>query len=352
MATPGRRADPALTETLFEHPYRFDFFQAVRLLARIDPDRVPVGLDGPPSREAARFHARPGLGFPASEIHEIRREGQGGDDPGPGPPPPDVTVSFLGLTGPMGVLPHAYTELLQARRKAGDPTLAAFLDLFHHRLVSLFYRAWEKHHFVVPFERGEPDPLTDALFDMVGLGGPALRDRHAFPDAVALANAPSLTRRHRTAADLEAMLCDYFGVPIAVEQFIGRWLELDPADRSTLSASGGNNQLGVSFVLGARAWDEQSKIRLRIGPLTFDQFRAFLPDGPAARPLGQLARLFVDAPLAIEIVPVLKASEIPPPQLSPSGPGVRLGRHAWLAAKPLPRDADDLAYPAPDAPAS
>ena len=110
---------------------------------------------------------------------------------------------------------------------------------------------------------------------------------------------------------------------------------------------GGNNQLGVSFVLGARAWDEQSKIRLRVGPLSFDQFLAFLPDGPAARPLGQLARLFVDAPLAIEIVPVLKASEIPPPQLSPSGPGVRLGRHAWLAAKPLPRDADDLAYPAP-----
>lgn len=345
MATPGRRADPPVADVLFEHPYRFDFFQAVRLLGRIAPDRAPVGRDGPPNREVARFHARPGLAFPASELHAIARGGQGGDD-APGLPPPDVTVTFLGLIGPMGVLPHAYTELLQARKKANDPTLAAFLDLFHHRLVSLFYRAWEKHHFVVPFERGEPDPLTEALFDLVGLGSPPLRDRHDFPDAVALSHAPSFARRHRTAAELESLLRDYFGVPIAVEQFVGRWLVLDPADRSTLSASGGNNQLGVSFVLGARVWDDQSKIRLRIGPLTFDQFRAFQPDGPAARPLGQLARLFVDAPIAVDVRPVLKAEEVPPCRLASGGLGARLGRHAWLAAKPLARDADDLSYPA------
>ena len=328
----------SLMNLLAEHPYRFDFFQAVRLLARMAPDRALVGRDGPPAREVARFHARTGLAFPASEIHEI--------SPGAKGQPPDVTVSFLGLTGPMGVLPHAYTELIEARKKVGDDTFAAFLDLFHHRLVSLFYRAWEKHHFVVPFERGEPDPLTEPLFALVGLGGASLRDRHDFPDAVVLANAPSFARRVRSAAELEAMLRDYFGVAIAVEQFVGRWLELDPADRSTLSRSGGNNQLGVSFVLGARAWDEQSTIRLRVGPLTFDHYLAFLPDGPAARSLGQLAHLFIDAPLFVEVRPVLQADAVPPCRLASGGQGARLGRHAWLAAKPFARDADNLAYPA------
>src|SRR5262249_12446260 len=137
MATPRRRTDPPLERELFEEPYRFDFFQAVRLLGRLQPDRARVGHGGHPGREVARFRARQSLAFPPSSVHELERP----KDPDG---PPEMTVAFLGLTGPSGVLPRVYTELLMERRRAGDRTPTAFFDVFNHRAISLFYRAWEK----------------------------------------------------------------------------------------------------------------------------------------------------------------------------------------------------------------
>src|SRR5262245_44942531 len=176
MAAARGGADAPLERTLFDEPYRFDFFQAVRLLQRLDPGRAPVGRDGPPAKEVARFHVRPGLAFPASAIDRLGRP-EGPESP------PAMTVNFLGLTGPSGVLPHVYTDLIQARQRAGDPSLGAFLDLLNHRLLSLFYRAWEKHRVAAPAGTvGEGDDrFAGHLFALLGLGLRPLRNRHDFP---------------------------------------------------------------------------------------------------------------------------------------------------------------------------
>jgi type VI secretion system protein ImpH len=137
MATPRRRPDPPLDEELFKTPYRFDFLQAVRLLQRASGEVEPVGRAGPPRKEAVRFRVHQSLAFPPSEIQALEPS----NDPAR---PPLMTVAFLGLTGPTGVLPQCYTELMIERNRAGDRTAAAFFDLFNHRLISLFYRAWEK----------------------------------------------------------------------------------------------------------------------------------------------------------------------------------------------------------------
>src|SRR3954468_21458789 len=129
MATPGRRADPPLEQVLFEEAYRFDFFQAVRMLERLQGERVPVGRR--PGREGVRFRTRASLSFPPSSIHQLSRP-EGADGPA------HMTVAFMGLVGPLGVLPVCYTELVMDRLRVGDRTLAAFLDLFHHRMVSFF----------------------------------------------------------------------------------------------------------------------------------------------------------------------------------------------------------------------
>ena len=338
MAPPRRRQDPPLVETLFEEPFRFDFFQAVRLLHCLDPDRVAIGRDGPPRREVARFASRLSLSFPASSIHELERPAE------PGSPPP-MTVSFLGLTGPSGVLPLFYTKLLMERRKEGDRTLAAFLDLLNHRLVSLFYRAWEKYHVIVPYERGEDDRVSRSVFHLVGLGTRGLRERHDFPDEALLFYAGHFARRRRPAVVLEDVLRDAFGQPVEVRQFVGQWLRLAPADRSTLGASGAHNQLGVSMVLGARVWDEQGKFRLRVGPLTFARFRELLPGGASLRPMAQMARLFVDAEFDFDVQLVLKADEVPDCQLSSlPGAGACLGRYAWLRRRGPGEDVDDAVF--------
>src|SRR4051812_862350 len=197
MATPSRRTDAPLEQVLFEEPYRFDFFQAVRLLGRLAPDRAPVGREGPPDREVVRFSSRLSLDFPASAIHDLERP-QDPDDP------PAMTVAFMGLTGPSGVLPRFYTELLMARRRAGDRTPAAFFDVFDHRAVSLFHRAWEKYRFVVARERGEADQFSEAIFQLIGLGAGVMRGRHVFPDDVLLFYSGFFAQRHRPAVVLEA----------------------------------------------------------------------------------------------------------------------------------------------------
>jgi len=143
MATASRPSDPdvarsALEERLRQEPCLFEFFQAVRLLERFLPEKVGVGKFAPPSEEVARFKANSTLIFPASEIQAL-------DWPAKGPV--EMKVNFMGLTGPEGVLPVAYTVFLSERARAGDSTAVDFLDLFNHRIISLFFQAWVKYRF-------------------------------------------------------------------------------------------------------------------------------------------------------------------------------------------------------------
>ncbi len=255
MADPQRRSDPGLIDQLFEEPYRFDFFQAVRLLQRLAPDRVPVGQDGPYAREAARFAQHLTLAFPASSIHELDRVyGPRGARPGHPPrveddadgKPPRVITSFMGLVGPMGALPTVYTEELVGPNARHRGAAIEFLDLFHHRLVSLFYRAWEKYNLPALWEKGSKpeggpglgnDPFSIHLFDLIGLGLRPLRDRQAFPDASLLHYVGLFAQQHRSAVMLQRFLQDYFGHPVTVLSFSGQWLRLEPEQRSRMGAA-------------------------------------------------------------------------------------------------------------------
>ena len=114
-------------------PWEFQFFQAVRLLERLQPDRKAIGRFVSPRFEAVRFVVTPRMAFPASQIHGITWPDDG---------PPLMMINFLGMTGPSGMMPLYYTELILERHRQKDKALSAFLDLFNHRMVSLFYQAW------------------------------------------------------------------------------------------------------------------------------------------------------------------------------------------------------------------
>jgi type VI secretion system protein ImpH len=361
----------ALTRRLFDESYDFDFFQAVRLLQRMEPGRARVGLTGPPGNEAVRFRARNSLSFPPSSIHDLQR-------PTSTHPVPVMEQAFMGLTGPSGVLPRHYTDLVyKIERDARTPekhALRDWFDLFNHRMVSLFYRAWEKYRFYVPFERGdhageEPDRFTAALLSLVGLGLRPLRGRlHVrardgvdedgeprervlarIEDLVLLHFGGLLGHRPRCAVALETMLGDQFGVPTRIEQFRGQWLKLEPPNRTRLGGALGNNEVGVSAVAGRRVWDRQSKFRVRLGPMTYAQFVEFLPDRAPVRErktfflLAQLVRLYADPGLDFDVQLVLKAEEVPECQLTDGGSiGARLGWNTWLLTRPATRDAEDV----------
>jgi len=332
MVAESGRTDPPLAQLLFEEPYRFDFFQAVRLLERIYPERQPVGRDGAPAREVVHFRTRASLSFPPSQIHQLDLDGAQDESQ-----PPEMMVAFMGLTGPLGVLPHQYTELLAERARYKDTALWRFLDLFNHRMISLFYRAWEKHRFPIAYERGELDQFTAYLFDIVGMGTGGLRGRLSVPDQAMLFYGGLIAQRPHSASAMEAILSDYFGVAARVEQFAGQWLKLDEESISRLGAA--NSQLGVNTVAGTRVWDDQSKFRLKFGPLTYQEFKAFLPDGSAFKPAAELARFFAGLEFDFDIQLILKAEEVPACVLGTVAEGgQRLGWTTWLKTRDFTED--------------
>ena len=304
MATESRRTDHSLAGVMFDEPYRFDFFQAVRLLERVYPERRPVGRASDPSREVARFRTRVSLAFPPSQIHQLTRGDSGEEER-----PPQMMVAFMGLTGPQGVLPHHYTELLVDRVRYKDTALWEFLDVFNHRAISLFYRAWEKHHFPVAYERGEQDRFTEYLFDLVGMGTHGLRGRMSFRDQALLFYGGLVAQRPHSAGAIQSILSDYLGVPVNVEQFSGQWLKLDDVSLTRLGKA--NSELGVNAVAGERVWDTQSKFRLKFGPLTFAEFAAMLPVGSAFRPAADFARVLAGLELDFDAQLILKKEEVP-----------------------------------------
>jgi type VI secretion system protein ImpH len=370
FADPFGRPYATVVQRLFTEGFAFDFFQAVRLLELLDPAKKPVGRIAPPRAEVVRFRAHLALSFPASAVHEIV-------PPSERLPMPAMTVTFMGLTGPSGVLPRHYTELLlHLERYVKGPertALRAWLDLFNHRLISLFFRAWEKYRFFIPYERreyalDEPDAFTRCLFSLVGLGMKPLRRRlcvsvreeadglrrerflAGVDDLGLLYYAGFLSHRPRCAVALEAFLNDFFQLPIKVRQFQGQWLKLDAANQSRLGGEDGNNEVGVNLVAGDRVWDVQNKIRVRIGPLSYRQFNDWLPDRSAVSQrkafflLAHLVRLYVGPELDFDVQLILRAREIPPCRMASGPGGPQLGWNTWICSQRMRRDAEDAVF--------
>jgi type VI secretion system protein ImpH len=339
----SRRTDPSLEDILFERGYEFEFFQAVRLLARMFPERKPVGGAAKPHEEFARFAARLSMEFPASAVHDIERVADSAD-------PARMTVAFLGLTGTQGILPFCYTEWMIARHMAKDDTLAAFFNLYDHRLLSLFYRAWEKHHPPVLYELSVardrwPDTFTHSLFDLIGMGTEGLRGRMRVNDESLLLYAGLIAQRPHSASALRGILRDYFSVPVEIDQCIGDWYQLEEPDRCHLSEEMERNQLGEGSFLGEEVWNQQGRFRVRVGPLGLEDFLEFLPDGPVMAKLVEWTRYLVGQAMAFEVQLFLRAGEVPYCRLTDEdADSPRLGWIGWLKTGEFIADADDAVF--------
>ncbi len=245
-------------------------------------------------------------------------------------------VNFMGLTGPLGTLPSHYTELLMERARYKDTAYWEFLDIFNHRLISLFYRAWEKYRFHVAYERGEQDHFSEHLLDVIGLGTRGLSGRLGLPDEALLFYGGLIAQRPRSASAIAAILGDHFGVSVRVEQFTWQWLALDEGSLTRLGAA--NNRLGVDTIAGTRIEDNQAKFRLRLGALKFAEFRRFLPGQPALGVLIKICRWLVGLEFDFDAELQLRAAEVPECRLSSDEMSPQLGWTSWLKTKPFASD--------------
>ncbi len=437
MGVQSGREDPPVSERLLREPWRFGFYQGTRLLewiaahgrasrgaaARFRATDASVGGDVPAGQEAVRFRATASARFPADEVLAIQSTADPTGDPRSLDPsrsqvtktvtkaagdqpdrtaPHQMIVGFFGLTGPKGVLPSYYHRLLRRRLRARDRVFRDFLDVFNHRAISLFYRAWVKYRLPIAYERihryrgdqdlvrrgglkllsnrfqhgavslffqswrklqfriglrkhrgrAHDDAFSRGLLALVGLGTQGQRGRHRHLEAVMLDFAGLFCHLPRTAIGLEGILAEHFGLPIQVLQFQGQWLILESADRSHLGGpkrmETSNNRLGGNAVLGEGVWDVESRFRIRIGPLQNPaQFYRFLPValGDELRDLQQLVGVYAGPELEFDVQLVLpKGCSLQVALGGHQESRPLLGWNVWLRSGPFETENGDAVF--------
>ncbi len=344
----GWRKSPTVEEGLFAEGHRFDFFQAVRLLEALFPERLPPAAGVEPYNEVVRFTSRIDLGFAPSDVDAVEAPAYDGE-------PARMAVNFLGLAGATGPLPRAVTELILERvSKAGvhkDTAFRDFLDIFNHRLVSLLYRARKKYRVALHWRSPEESPPIRPCFALVGLGTGSLAGRLHVRDRALLLYTGLLSRNAPSMAGLDRMLEHHFACGVAVDPYLGRWHRLSEDQWTRIGRSGQNQLLGDGAVLGTRVWDQGAGFELRVGPLPFTRFLDFLPldepEGAGFRALSALTTFYVGQDLLFRIRLVLEADEVPPLVLGGERPA-RLGWTSWLKTRELAA-ADDQVTLDPEA---
>jgi len=326
-------ARQALLAALKAAPHQFGFFQAVRLLENAHPELPRVGTSLRLRDDPIRFAQMPTLAFPPATLS--------GFDPGADGKPPTLTVRFFGLFGPNGPLPLHLTEFARerARRMPADRALVSFLDMFHHRLLSLLYRAWAEASPAVSLDRPDNDPFSRWIGSLAGYGQATLSGRDSVPDGARLASVGILGRTVHGAEGLERILNDFFRVPVQVHQWQPHWMRLPEDALSRIGLRNAPVGLGQNAVIGARVWDCQTRFRVEIGPLTLDQYKRFLPGGESMRRLRDWVLNYVGYELSCEMHLVLKKEEVPAVRLGASG---ALGWTSWLGKRREDGPAKDL----------
>lgn len=309
---------------LQSEPHGFTLFAALRLLEQAFPEHPRLGESRKAADDVARLGQAAHLSFAPCDIAELREE--------------DGRVLLdqygFGVLGPNGALPLHLTELAyERRRQKDDATVVDFLNLFQHRLISLFYRAWADAEPAVNLDRPASDRFRMYVGALMGLGPQSAWDADAAPDYAKLSRVGRFAGQSRSAEGLQAVLAGHFDVPVEIRQFVGSWLDI-PDDLYCRLGNHECAELGVNATLGAATWQCQHKFEIVLGPLTREAFKDFLPGAAGLTALHSLVRLYTNDEWEWQVRLLLQNVEIPGVRLGCAGPDAsRLGWTSWLGER-------------------
>jgi len=336
-----------MIDAIRQQPQKFDFFWAVRLLQSQYPHQPRIGHGKLLQQDPIRFGQKPSLSFEAASINSL--------EPGE---VPKILLNSFGLFGTNGPMPVCTTQYALLE----DSALAPFADIFHHRLISLFYRAWESAQKSTDLDRspGQP-PSAEAddntpgvpgekfsehrfsrfISSLFGFGLTSLQHCNVVPDNAKLYYSGQLVPQWRNAEGLEAILGDYFDLPTRIEQFVGRWIDIPRENQTRLGNDPETAVLGETAIAGTRFWDRRMNFRIHLGPMNLDDFLKFLPGQAAFNRLRAWVYDYAGHEFFWDLRLILKAAEVPP--IIPGGLGL-LGWTTFLRTDDVPfnRDADDV----------
>lgn len=316
----------------FQHePYKYDFYQFMRLIECMYPDKQRFGYSVKPSDDAIRIGQLPSMQFAPGALARFEMNADY---------PAVLKVFFFGLFGPNGPLPIHLTEFARHRMNiARDPTFAEFADLFHHRLLSLFYRAWADKEPTTQLDRPHNDRFSIYVGSLLGIAERSQQQRDGVCDHTKFHFAAHLGCQTKHADGLIAVLRSYFQVPIAMEEFVGEWLTIPKDGLCCLNADQQTGQLGVSATIGLHSWQCIHKFRLIAGPLDLQQFESFLPNGKKITAFSDLVKNYIGFEFKWDLNLILKKNEVPAIRLGKYG---WLGWNSWLSARSRNDDAKDM----------
>ena len=375
MASDERKeaGDLSRFAALKENPDKYHIFQALRLIEAAYAHKPRLGRSRRPAQDAVRLKQRIDMGFASSTVARFVPQDEQTGEAG------ELAQYMFGLFGPNGPLPLHLTEYAYNRQHSfRDPTFKAFADMFHHRMLSLFYRAYASGEPTSSFDRkGEVDPFAQKVAAFAGLRGAALADRDAMPDLAKLRYAGRLSNGTRNEEGLVALISGFFGAPATMESFVGTWLELDPKDTWELGNPHTPAKLGQSCSIGSKVWTRQAKFRFRVGPVGLAEYKRLLPGGDGLKRLKALVNSYMGEAMLWDMNLVLKAGEAEVAMLAapvaetqatapaldmdktvvlpmgaaendhkdgprPAQKGVYLGWTTWLGTPPSGKDLDQL----------
>jgi type VI secretion system protein ImpH len=316
---------------LKEKPHQFGFYTAMRVVECANPEQPRIGKSMHPSDECFTVAQMPSMNFAASSVTNVDTSPQGRIR---------IWQQVLGLFGPNGPMPIHLTEVAWQRLyNHDDPTIASFLNLFHHRMLSLFYRVRADAEPTLSFDRPGDDRFQDYVGSLIGLGTPAFRNRDAMPDLAKLHFAGLLSCQTRNAEGLEVMLGAYLDLPVRIEEFVGQWVPLPDDCRNSLGLMRSTTSLGVNTTIGSHVWDCSQKFRIVVGPLTLEQYQRLLPGGESLKRLNAVVRNYLGHELQWEVRFLIKKDQVPTMQLGVTG---NLGWCDWLITDKADHDRGDL----------
>lgn len=328
------KLDEELKGDLFDNTRQYAFSQAVRMLMRVVEERdgrgAAIGRDIRASEEMIRFRTNNALSCPPSDIAEISSREVKDTYTGETRERYNMMINFMGLHGVNSPLPSYYNEA----NLWGDPDdnpRRDFLDFFHHRTISLFYRIWEKYRYYVQFEPGAEDQFSSYVFGLVGLLDTSMRGRSRIEWQRVLSYVGLIVSRSRSAAIVRGVIGHCFQVEANIEQRIYRKVLIQEHQRNQLGKK--NCILSKNCYLGKRVPDRNGKFRVVIGPLSFERFRGFLPGRPDYEALRDLMQFMLRDQLSYDIKLLLRAQDIPYLKMDADGEG-RLGWSTWLGEPP------------------
>lgn len=312
-------SDAPFVQKVKETPWKYSFLHLCRWIEARTAPSPRIGEDAHPFNESVRLGQTPSTAFAAREIADIQqRHGR-----------LRIRLFGLGLYGPNGPLPLHLTEEAHERTiQKNDTTLTDFLDMFHHRWLALFYRAWAMGQPAAGLDRPDSERFSRYIASLIG-HDPSDDARAPIPSHARLAAVSHLVSRSRYPAGLAATFSHFWNLRFRVEEYPFHWLELDKEELFRLGTR--SCRLGQGAVLGTHIPDRQSLFILHLGPLHLKEYERFLPTGADLPVLRAWVREFVGVEMDWMLSLSLLAPEVPRACLDGSG---QLGRSTWLARKP------------------